>query len=179
MAEGIRPYFLFTVTGQNYRDLEPFSSFCHTQSLGFRISLVRSKIPPRDQLLERVGSHLSDFYERLGKTMPLNLRFERDAKFAEWNLSKKKALACGTCRNYVAIDQNGLVSSCQMAMDKPHGNLLREDLSRNHAVGFYFRGFYPVKAGRFPTALQLGNGLRIFPSNRCHQSRSRGNFYFR
>src|SRR5581483_9740584 len=48
-------------------------------------------------------------------------------------------------------------------------------LSRNHAVGFHFRRcFYPLKAGRFSTALQLGKGLRILPQSRRHQSRSRG-----
>ena len=99
LAEGIRPYFLFTITRLNYRDLRAFADFAHSQSLGFRLSLVRQVSPPSEELVHEIADYLVGFYRQLAYTMPTTMRFERDAKFAEWNLAKKKHLACGTCRN--------------------------------------------------------------------------------
>jgi uncharacterized protein len=129
LAEGIQPYFLYTITRLNYRALRSFANFCHPQGLGFRLSLVRHTLPPPNELVEEMGNHLVEFYRGLGHSLPVTLRFERDARFAEWNLAKQKYSACGTCRNYVAIDNNGFVSSCQMAMNEPQGNLVKEQLS--------------------------------------------------
>ena len=125
---GIHPYFLYTVTSGNLDQVSAFSDWCHSKKLGFRLSLVRNKIPPTRALQERAANMLTQFYARLGHTLPVDLRLERHARFSEWNLSKIKHSACATCRNYVAVAQNGDVSSCQMTMNTPHGNILLEPM---------------------------------------------------
>ena len=127
--EGLPPYFLFTLTSANLEDLNAFAEWCHSRCLGFRLSLVRQHIPPGPAFQKRMASALVSLYRQLGESMPVNLRFERDAHFAEWNLAKQKLSACGSCRNYVAIDHQGQVSSCQMTMDTPQGDLTQDSLA--------------------------------------------------
>ena len=114
---GIKPYILYTVTALNAPSLNRFAAWSHSHELGFRLSLVRLPRLPRPAESRIILSHLIDLYENLAIDMPTKLRFERDARFAEWNLKKKKRIACGSCRNYVAITEKGEIRSCQMASD--------------------------------------------------------------
>jgi uncharacterized protein len=125
---GLPPYFLFTVTAVNYREIDEFADWCHSQRLGFRLSLVRNPVPPTIGLQENVAAALVQLYRRLGECMPIDLSFERHARFAEWTLTKQKFAACGSCRNYVALDHRGGVSSCQMTLNAPQGNILTQPM---------------------------------------------------
>jgi uncharacterized protein len=126
---GVRPYFLFTVTRKNLPDLDSFADHVHGLGCGFRLSLERSSRPVDFRLQEATSDALIGFYSRLAERAPLDLRFDHDARFAEWDLHRRKAVACSTCRSYVAISRTGEVASCQMALDRPIGNLLTDPLS--------------------------------------------------
>lgn len=127
----ITPFFLFTVTQKNIVELEQFSDFISAQfSGGFRLSLERStrQVPYETQLL--VSEKLSSFYDHVAKNLPTDRRLDHKAKFAEWNLDRKKTTACSSCRGYLAVRREGDVSSCQMRLDTPVGNLLVEPLKQ-------------------------------------------------
>lgn len=104
------------MTKRNASSLSAFASWAHAQGLGFRLSPVRLPRPPTVEELEVVSEHTSSLYFQLGRKMPTSLNFERDARFAEWNLRKKKMIACGSCRNYLAVSETGEIRSCQMAV---------------------------------------------------------------
>ncbi len=128
LERGVRPYFLFTVSSSNLETIEEFSASARARRLGFRLSLVRHPLPPSPALMERTANYLTAFYRQLGETQPIDLPIERFARFAEWNLSKNKSLACSSGRTYFAIDQLGRLATCQMTMDAPLGTLLEEPL---------------------------------------------------
>jgi uncharacterized protein len=124
---GIRPYLLYTVTRKNAESLRQFASWAHSQKLGFRLSLVRMSELPVQADYDSILPNVCDLYEHLGKTMPASLDFERDARFAEWNLKRKKISACGSCKNYIALTETGDIKSCQMA-DKSAWNITRNPI---------------------------------------------------
>jgi uncharacterized protein len=119
----IRPYFLYTVTGRNLNDIDQFASLVHSLGCGFRLSLERGSRVIESEELHRSATTLVAFYERLAATAPLTVRMDRDARFAEWSLDRKKITACTSCRGYLAVGRNGDVASCQMRLDEPVGNL--------------------------------------------------------
>lgn len=126
---GVRPYFLLTLTRKNMADLDSFADHVHGLGCGFRLSLERSSRPPDFRLQETTADALIRFYGRLAQRAPLDLRFDRGARFAEWDLFRRKAVSCSTCRSYVAISRTGEVASCQMALDRPIGSLLTHPLA--------------------------------------------------
>lgn len=128
MSNGIKPYFLYTVTPTNYSDLQQFSKIVHGYNLGYRLSLERTKKPYPIDMQKQITTSLCELYKRLGNTIDYNLPISRYARFSEWNLKKKKRIACSACRNYVAIDEKGYVSSCQMGMDTKYGNINTDGL---------------------------------------------------
>lgn len=115
LTSGIKPYLLFTITTLNASSLDDFAMWAHSRSLGFRLSPVRLKRSVTNAESETISSHISALYCRLGIEMPISLHFERDARFAEWNLQKKKLNACGSCRNYLAVTETGAIRPCQMS----------------------------------------------------------------
>lgn len=128
-SDGINPYLLITITDKNYRDIEALSDHAHTLGLGYRLSLVRNEVPYGSDVVCEITNTLISHYKRLGDSLSSDLPIARYAKFAEWDLSKKKFLACSTCRTYFAIDHNASVSSCQMGMSAPLGNLRKDSFA--------------------------------------------------
>lgn len=128
-ALGIRPYLLHTLTPANIDRLDEFAKFAIDHFCGFRLSLVRLPSIPTEQMIERFTNNLTRLYEWLPDALPLSRSLERDAKFAEWNLTKRKQSACGSCRNYVALGINSQISSCQMTMHDPVGSLQNDSLA--------------------------------------------------
>jgi uncharacterized protein len=126
---GIIPYFLYTVTSKNLNDIESLAQFASTSGSGFRLSLERGRSPVSFERQRETAEYLISFYGRFARNSPLTIRLDRDAKFAEWTLDRRKTLACNTCRGYVAIDRGGRVSSCQMRLDEPIADLHEKSLS--------------------------------------------------
>jgi uncharacterized protein len=128
LQAGVRPYFLYTITPKNLGDVEPFAAFVHSLGCGFRLSLERgNRVIGHDTQLKTADA-LTSFYQRLAESAPLTVRFDRDAKFSEWTLDRKKSAACSTCRGYMAIGRDGGVASCQMRLNEPVGNLRKESV---------------------------------------------------
>ena len=123
----IKPYFLYTITPSNNNDLFKFSDLVHELGLGYRLSLIRSKEEYSSEVQYEIISNLTKLYNNLGEKLDVNLPIARYAKFSEWNLKKKKDIACTASRKYVAINQDGNISSCQMNMHNKFGNLLTNE----------------------------------------------------
>jgi radical SAM protein with 4Fe4S-binding SPASM domain len=119
LMAGRKPYFLFTLTRLNAPSLIQFATWAHSRKLGFRISPVRAQTAVSKNELDFIAQHVIDLYEYLGRCMPESLDFDRDARFAEWNLRKQKQSACGSCRNYIAITERGDMKPCQMSSSAP------------------------------------------------------------
>ncbi|TAN51415.1 MAG: radical SAM protein [Methylococcaceae bacterium] len=128
LSVDIHPYFLYTITPSNNSDLFKFSDFIHELGLGYRLSLIRSKESYPSEIQYEIIGNLSKLYRNLGENLDVNLPIARYAKFSEWNIKKKKDIVCTSSRKYVAIDQNGNISSCQMNMNNKFGNLLKNEL---------------------------------------------------
>jgi radical SAM protein with 4Fe4S-binding SPASM domain len=126
LASGISPYFLYTVTPNNYNDISKFASFVHGNRLGFRLSLVRERAIPPMELQKAITDELRQVYRSLGETLDPQLPILRNAAFAEWDLYRKKYSPCTSCKNYFAIDTKGGVATCQMRMDRSYGNAISE-----------------------------------------------------
>ncbi|WP_293372179.1 radical SAM protein [Nevskia sp.] len=121
---GIKPYILCTVTKDNYTSLRELIELCISKKIGFRLSPIRDKtshtvVGLQDSILEELKS----IYTWIGDTLPVSMPLERFARFAEWNLTVRKQIVCGSCRSTMSVDHLGNVASCQMRMDKPFGNL--------------------------------------------------------
>lgn len=124
LLQDTKPYILCTVTQKNYAYLSDLVKFCVSKKIGFRFSPVRDKSSALiNGLEEKMLAELVTIYEWIGENMPCTMPIERFARFAEWNLSVKKQSVCGTCKSTMSIDQEGNVSSCQMRIDKPFGNI--------------------------------------------------------
>ncbi len=129
LESGLRPYFLYTITKKNLNDVHEFASFAAQRGCGFRLSLERANRTVEIGYQRKVADELGRFYTQFATEAPLDIRFDRDARFSEWSIDKKKHIACSTCRGYVAIRQDGQVASCQMRLDEPFGDLLSNDLA--------------------------------------------------
>lgn len=128
LSVDMKPYFLYTITPSNSGDVFKFSELAHGLGLGYRLSLIRSKNEYSYEVQHEIISKLTRLYTNLGRNLDVNLPISRYAKFAEWNLKKKKEIACSASRGYIAIDQHGNISSCQMDMNNKFGNLLSSQL---------------------------------------------------
>lgn len=126
--KGVTPYVLHTVSPANIDGLDRLQNFLSAKGIGFRISLVRLGHLPSDSSRQRFQDALERFYANLPDVLPLNLRIERDVRFAEWNPSRSKQMACGSARNYFSIDSHGKLSSCQMAAARPLVDLKVDDI---------------------------------------------------
>lgn len=129
LESGIKPYFLYTITKKNLDDIQEFATFATLRACGFRFSLERAHGTVDVRLQQAVANKLCQFYTQFAKDAPLTIRFDRDAKFSEWSIDKKKHIACSTCRGYLAIGEKGQVSSCQMRLDEPVGHVQSNDLT--------------------------------------------------
>lgn len=129
VSAGRPPYLLYTITPSNYHNIPEFSAFAHALRLGYRLSLVRSPRKVAESVQDSILSVLTEHYVELGHGLSPAMPIPRFARFAEWNLKKKKTIACSTCRNYFAVDQNAQVASCQMTLDKPFGSLKTDALT--------------------------------------------------
>jgi uncharacterized protein len=130
LAEGIKPFILCTVSEKNYRDLQSFVEYTISRRIGFRLSLIKDGYTyAKSDVESNILGTLVEVYEWLGRNMPVDMPIERYARFAEWDPAVKKAAVCGTCKSTAAIDQQGQVATCQMRMDKPHGNVHNESLT--------------------------------------------------
>lgn len=128
---GLKPYLLCTVDERNYRSLMPLVEYCCEGEMGFRLSPVRDKktyaIPG---LQAEMLSELGRVYGWIGDNYPVGMPIERFARFAEWNLRKRKDIACGSCRSMLAIGQHGEISSCQMRMNVGLGKITEPDAAK-------------------------------------------------
>ena len=114
-ANGIAPFFLHTLTTANIEGVAELQSFLSGRNWNFRISLMRLNNRPSGDQKERFINVLAELFEKTANELPLKTRFERHLQFAEWNIRRKKTMACGSGRNYLAVDAKGGLSSCQMA----------------------------------------------------------------
>jgi uncharacterized protein len=138
LSLGIRPFILCTISERNHQHLIEFVKYTVSKKIGFRFSLIRDKHSHKKEGLENnILSELIRVYEWLGENMPGDMPIENYARFAEWDLNKKKQAVCGTCRSTMSIDQQGKVASCQMHMDSPGGNVHEESLT---TIFFKIRG---------------------------------------
>ena len=126
---GVLPYFLYTVTAQNYDQIAKFAAYAQNKRLGFRLSLVRAPIKPTETVTNAVADELCSLYRKWGDDLDPRLPLFRYAAFAEWNLYVKKHLPCTSCRNYFAVDSQGGVATCQMRMNRTYGNAVSESFS--------------------------------------------------
>ncbi len=186
LAAGFFPYFLYTVSPTNYREISKFAGFVHSKGIGFRLSLVRGHSVPSSELQDAVAQELRQFYMTLAEELDPDLPIFRYAAFAEWDLYRKKYSPCTSCRNYFAIGPNGGVASCQMRMDRTYGNAVFEQFS---AIASRVRGdaanrnlsdpgsrkgacasceFFHVCAGGCPQHTLRANGSMDHPSPWCH-----------
>jgi uncharacterized protein len=121
---GARPFLMCTVDERNYRQLTGMVGYCAARKLPFRLSPVRDKrtyqIPG---LQDGMAAELIRLYRWMGDNHPVDMPIEGFARFAEWNLRKRKTLACGSCRSMLAVGESGQVASCQMRLDKPIANI--------------------------------------------------------
>jgi uncharacterized protein len=124
LAAGIQPFLLCTVDERNYRQLNELIEYCAATKLGFRLSPVRDartcKLPG---LQEAMTSELIGLYRRMGESHPLDMPIGSFARFAEWDLHKRKRQACGSCHSMLAVGESGQVASCQMRLDHPIATL--------------------------------------------------------
>lgn len=119
---GLRPYLLYTVTPKNVEDLPEFAALCARERLGFRLSLTRIARLPKDADIVRITQVLVALYRSLGLTHPTDMPIERLARFAEWNLQKRKTVSCSSGRSYFALGHDGNVSTCQMSLGQSFGD---------------------------------------------------------
>lgn len=186
LASGISPYFLYTVTPNNYNDISKFASFVHRNCLGFRLSLVRERMIPTFEFQKAVADELRQIYKSLGETLDPQLPILRYAAFAEWDLYRKKYTPCTSCRNYFAIDTTGGIATCQMRMDRSYGNAtselfsiivsrVQEDLANRTLTNPTLREgscasceFFHVCAGGCPQHTFRAIGVMDHPSPWCH-----------
>jgi len=140
---GINPYLLYTVTRTNYTSIESFAKYAHSKHLGFRLSLVRSNSAIDKSVTDDISDYLCSFYQRLGRELSPHLPIFRYAAFAEWNLYRRKYLACDTCSSYFAITNKGGVSTCQMTTNHSYGLIKDEDL------GAIVKRMYNAEENRF------------------------------
>jgi uncharacterized protein len=126
----IKPYLLCTVTPANVEHLREFVDFTISRGLGFRFSMVRDAQTHATSL---VAPALVDLYRWLGGAYPVEMPIERFARFGEWNLRKPRVGNCGAARFSLAVGHNGDVSSCQMRLDRPSGNLTQGTLASAYA----------------------------------------------
>lgn len=157
LSIGNKPYFLLTITRKNCRDLDGFAHHVHGLGCGFRLSLERGARQPDFSHQQEMARLLADFYRHLADTAPLTSRFDRVARFAEWDLHRRKALTCSTCRSYVAIGRDGAVASCQMRLDHPIGNV------RTNSLAVLMERF----STRSDTAKLRRPGLKRGPCTQC------------
>ena len=136
LDSGQKPYFLHTLTPANLDGLDELQGYLHGKGLGFRISLMRLPNAPSPATIIRFREKLIAFYRRLGDELPLNLKIETHARFAEWNPARRKLLACGSGRNYHAVDTDGNIATCQMNAANPLGRIGETSmaLARSDAV---------------------------------------------
>lgn len=130
---GINPYILHTITRSNFTQIDLFAEYFSSIGCGFRLSLERSDHAVEPELQKKISGTLTHFYRSFSEFAPLEIRFDRDAKFSEWTLDKKKHIACSSCRKYFAISQRGEISSCQMRLDEPVGDLISDSIQ--NAIG--------------------------------------------
>jgi uncharacterized protein len=123
-ASGTKPYLLCTVTRSNYEALPEFVEHCRDRKIGFRLSPVRdSRSYAAGDFQDRLTHVLHNLYSAIGDSYPIDMPIERFARFAEWNLGRRKDIACGSCRSMLAVNHTGAVSSCQMRMASPSGSI--------------------------------------------------------
>lgn len=122
----LKPFFLYTITPGNFRDLPRFAAYVHARDLGFRLSLVRARQPVARDVREEIAAEIIRLYAGLAETLDPRLPIPRHAAFAEWDLYRRKYTACSSCRNYFAIDAQGGVATCQMRMNETYGNAAAE-----------------------------------------------------
>ena len=125
----IKPYILCTITPKNYLNIMGLVKYCVDNHIGFRLSPVRDLgSHKKEGLTEAILDELIRVYQWLGENILTSMPIERFARFAEWNLSVKKQVVCGSCKSMLSVDQDGGTSSCQMRMDASFGNLNTESL---------------------------------------------------
>ena len=129
LGSRIEPYFLYTVMPGDFWSIRAFANFVHDLRLGFRLSLIRTKVPCHSDIQHNITEELIGLYTHLAEHLSPELPVDKFARFAEWDLRKRKLIACGSCQNYFAIDHNGNVSSCQMRLDRKFGSLKSEPLA--------------------------------------------------
>ncbi len=128
ISNGIKPYFLYTITPTNYSDIQEFSKKAHGYNLGYRFSLERSKKTYPIEVQKKITTSLCELYKELGNTLDYSLPISQYAHFSEWNLKMKRYIPCSACRSYVAIDEKGNISGCQMSMNRKYGNIKTDGL---------------------------------------------------
>jgi radical SAM protein with 4Fe4S-binding SPASM domain len=182
----IKPYFLYTITPSNYDSIADLAAYAHGNRIGFRLSLVRTKVSVAHEIQVRIADQLCRFYDGLGETLDVSLPILRFAAFAEWNLYQKKYVPCSSCQKYFAVDAAGNVASCQMRMNHTYGNAVSQPfseivagvqadpvnatLSRAHdRKGICVQcQFFHVCASGCPQHNLLATGLMDHPSPWCH-----------
>ena len=122
----LRPYFLYTVTPQNYGEIENLANYAHSRRLGLRLSLIRSALNPSGTVKNEISDELCRLYSEWGAHLDPNLPIFRFSAFAEWNLHVTKHIPCSSCRKFFAVSADGEVATCQMRMNRPYGNLMSE-----------------------------------------------------
>lgn len=124
LAAGIQPFLLCTVDERNYLQFNDLIDYCAAMKLGFRLSPVRdAKTYKLPGLQEAMTGELVGLYRRMGENHPLDLPIGSFARFAEWDLHKRKNQACGSCQAMLAVGETGQVASCQMRLDHPIATL--------------------------------------------------------
>jgi sulfatase maturation enzyme AslB (radical SAM superfamily) len=78
----IIPYFLYTVTPSNYESIADLAAYAHGNRIGFRLSLVRTKVSVTNEIQVRIADELCRFYDGLGETLDVGLPILRFAAFA-------------------------------------------------------------------------------------------------
>jgi uncharacterized protein len=183
---GTIPYFLYTVTPSNYESIDDFANYAHSCRIGFRLSLVRTKVTVAREIQTRIANELLRFYDGLGETLDVSLPILRFAAFAEWNLYQKKYVPCSSCQKYFAIDAAGNVASCQMRMNHTYGNAVSQPFAEivagvradpvnvtmskaSERTGVCVQcQFFHVCASGCPQHNLLATGLMDRPSPWCH-----------
>ena len=123
---GWKPFILITVTDRNVEELPDLTSYLLHQGLSFRYSFVRDYDQMPTQHLFHASIKYAEVLHRCFDEIEvwmLTKNWNFNVKFCDTNLDHSISRVCGTGKNSVAVDHNGLIALCQMVFDTPIGNI--------------------------------------------------------
>jgi len=118
-----------TITKLNVKNIPAISKFLLKKKIPFLFSFVRDNLKKNLSLMcdnKTLIYYLKKSYKIIEKDLPkysLSKGLLDSVSFRNYQAS-----CCGVGKNYLVINYNGNISSCQMLMHKPIGNIFDQDI---------------------------------------------------